>query len=216
MKNSNVYDINFWEKVLGDLPVSYKTWFEREREYLQSNITKNARVLEVGCGEGRSLRDIINVTENLIGIDHDPEAVKEAKRNLKNYSKVKILESEATNLPFKDKSFDFVICMTTFANFGNKKYNVLDEMRRVLKDQGFIIISVFSEDAFEERMKLYKKTNFPIKEIVGTTIIYNGKWGDNTSEQFSKKELEEIFEKAKLKVVEIKKLNMAYICKIKK
>ena len=87
MKNSNVYDINFWEKVLGDLPVSYKTWFEREREYLQSNITKNAQVLEVGCGEGRSLKDIINITENLTGIDHDPDAVKEAKKNLRSTQK---------------------------------------------------------------------------------------------------------------------------------
>jgi len=216
MKNSNTYDIAFWEKVLKNLPLAYKIWFEKEKEYLQQNITKNAKVLEIGCGEGRSLNDIINITENLTGIDHDPEAVKKAEANLNGHSGVKILSAEATNLPFKDEFFDFVICMTTFANFGDKKYKALDEMKRVLKNQGNIIISVFSEEAFKERMKLYKKTNFPIKEIIGTTVIYNSKWGDNFSEQFSQKELEEIFKKTKLKIVEIKKLNMAYICKLKK
>jgi len=215
MKN-NIYNIDFWEKVLKNLPLAYKEWFEKEREYLQLNITKNAKVLEVGCGEGRSLKDIINITENLTGIDHDPYAVKKAKTNLKGHSKINVLRAEATNIPFKDKSFDFVICMTTFANFGDKKDKVLEEMKRVLTDKGYIIISVFSEEAFEERMKLYKKTNFPIKEIIGTKVIYNGKWGDNTSEQFSQSELEEIFAKTKLRIVEIKKLNMAYICKLKK
>jgi ubiquinone/menaquinone biosynthesis C-methylase UbiE len=215
-KDSNAYNIDFWEKVLKNLPLSYKQWFEEERKYLQSNITKDAKVLEVGCGEGRSLKDIINITENLTGIDHDPDAIKEAKTNLKGFSKIKLLTAEAADMPFKDKSFDFVICMTTFANFGNKKYKVLEEMKRVLADKGSIILSVFSEEAFEERMKLYKKTNLPIKEITGTTVIYNGKWGDNTSEQFSQTELEEIFAKVKLKIIEIKKLNISYICKLRK
>ena len=216
MENFDSYDIGVWKKFLKNLPLAYKKWFEREREYLQANITKNAKVLEVGCGEGRSLNDIINLTENLTGIDHDPDAVKEAKVNVKKYPKIKIFRAEATVIPFEDKSFDFVICMTTFANFGNKKYKVLDEMKRVLKDQGIIIISVFSEEAFEERMKLYKKINFPIKRIIGTTVIYNGRWGDNTSEQFSENQLREIFNKADLKLIDIKKVGIAYICKLKK
>ena len=210
------YDIDMWDKVLNDLPLSYGEWFDKEKIYLQSNITKDAKVLEIGCGEGRSLNDIIDITENLVGIDHDPDAVKEARINLKKHPKIKILKAGATDIPFEDGSFDFVICMTTFANFGDKKYGVLNEMKRVLKNNGVIIISVFSEEAFKERMKLYKKINFPIKKVVGTTVTYVGEWGDDTSEQFSKEELEKIFVRVKLKVIEIKKLNMAYICKLEK
>ena len=68
-------------------------------------------------------------------------------------------------MPFNNEEFDFVICMTTFANFADKKFRVIEEMKRVLKEFGKIIISVFSEDALDERMKIYKSSGVKIKEI---------------------------------------------------
>ena len=205
-----------WDEVLNDLPNSYKQWFEEEKIYLRKNITKNSIVLEVGCGEGRSLRDVFPITKNLTGIDHDPKAFEEVKSHFKKYPTVKLKKADATNLPFKAKTFDFVICMTTFANFGKQKFKVLREMKRVLKDQGTIILSVFSEDAFGERMKLYDKLKFPFKKIVGTTVYFDDKWGEGISEQFSEKQLRIIFKKVNLKIKEIIKLRMSYICKLSK
>jgi len=209
-------NIDFWERVLDTASDSYKKWFEEEKEYLTKHITKNARVLEVGCGDGRSIKDILNITTNIVGIDHDEKAVTNAKRNFNSYKTIKILKAQAENMPFEDKQFDFVICMTTFANFADHKQKILSEMRRVLRDDGFIIISVFSEDAFEERMKMYKKLNSPIKEIKGTTVIFNEKIGDNISEQFSREQLLKIFNKANLSIVDIRKKGIAYLCKLKK
>jgi ubiquinone/menaquinone biosynthesis C-methylase UbiE len=211
-----IKNIDFWEKLLSELPDSYKEWFEEEEKYLVKNITKDAKVLEVGCGDGRSIKDILEVTTDIIGIDHDETAVKDAKENFKDQPKIEILDADARNLPFEDNSFDFVLCLTTFANFGESKFKALNEMKRVLKTDGNIIISVFSEEAFEERMKIYKKLNCPIEEIKGTTVIFADELIDNTSEQFSEKELKEIFNKANLNIIEIKKLNIAYICNLKK
>lgn len=210
-----VYDINTWEEVLSDLPPAYKNWFMAESKYLRENITKNAKVLEVGCGEGRSIKDILSITENIVGIDIDVQAVEETKKLFKNHPKVKILVMDGTNISFEDNSFDYVLCMTTFANFGDKKYKILEEMKRVVKKEGFIIVSVFSEDAFEHRIALYKKIKFPLKEIKGTTVFYDTKYDLGISEQFSESELRQIFNKVKLKIIEIIKLNMAYICKLK-
>lgn len=209
-------NIDFWEKLLANMPDSYKRWFEEERKYLLKHVTKNSRVLEVGCGDGRSIKDILDITTNIIGIDHEEKAVSDGKNNFKDYKSIKILKAKAENLPFKDKDFDFVICMTTFANFADSKQRVLSEMKRVLQDDGFIIISVFSEDAFEERIKMYKKLNAPIKEIKGTTVIFDEEIGDNISEQFSKEQLIDIFNKANLKVVDIEKKEIAYLCKLRK
>lgn len=211
-----IKNIDFWEKLLADMPDSYKNWFEEERKYLVKHITKNAKVLEVGCGDGRSIMDIVGITTNIVGIDHDEKAVADAKSNFKNHPNIKILKARAENLPFENKEFNFVMCMTTFANFADSKQKVLLEMKRVLKDNGFIIISVFSEDAFEERMKMYKKLNAPIKEIRGTTVIFDEELGDNISEQFSKEQLLDIFAEAKLNVVDIRKKGIAYLCKLKK
>jgi ubiquinone/menaquinone biosynthesis C-methylase UbiE len=214
-----IKNINFWKRLLKNLPKSYKSWFEDEKVFLQKIITKDSKVLEVGCGDGRSLNYIINITQNIIGIDNDDIAVKDAKINFKNYPNVKILLAEASKLPFKDKSFDFVMCMTTFANFGNEKYKILKEMKRVLKDDGKIIISVFSEDALEERMKVYKTigAGATILEVKDNgTVIFDEKLGANISEQFSEKELIEIFNKVNFKVDEIIKSGIGYICEISK
>ncbi|MEK6800890.1 MAG: class I SAM-dependent methyltransferase [Nanoarchaeota archaeon] len=217
MKNNEANNIDLWEKVLNELPESYRSWFKDERKFLHKYITKHSKVLEVGCGDGRSIKDIIDITQEVTCIDNEQKAVNDAKLNFKYYSKVKILLAEAIDLPLENNSFDFVLCLTTFANFGNDKYKALEEMKRVLKDEGSIIISVFSEKALEERMKIYKKLKCVIKEASknGRVIIETNS-GVIVSEQFSKKELIEIFNKTNLKVDEIIKSGIGYICKLSK
>lgn len=213
MKKTN---IEYCTDILANLPDSYKKWFEKEKKYLQKIITPNAKVLDVGCGNGRSIRDILSITKNIIGIDHDNKAITDAKNNFSKYSSVKIIKAEAENLPFENEKFDFVICMYSFVNFGNKKFIILKEMKRVLKQNGKIIISLFSEDAFEERIKIYKKINAPINKINGTTVILDKSFGDNISEQFSKEQLENIFSKTNLNVEDITKVGIAYLCTLTK
>lgn len=208
-------NIHFWEDVLSDMPKAYNDSLVKEEKWLVNNVKKDSIVLEIGCGDGRSLEQLFMITKNLVGIDHDKTAIKLAKEKLKDID-FKLMN--AKELKFKDESFDYVICMTTFANFGKDKFRILSEMKRVLKDNGFILVSVYSENAFEERMKIYKKLNAPIKEIKGTTVIFADSLGDgdNISEQFSKEELEKIFNEAGLEVVEIKNVGILNVCKVQK
>ncbi len=213
----NPRNIDFWEKLLQNLPESYREWFKEERNFLRVSIRKNASVLEIGCGDGRSLRDIVDITSNLTGIDNDAKAVSDAKKNFEGNARVKILQANAEKLPFENESFDYVICMTTFANFGDKKYKVIEEMKRVLKNDGRIIISVYNENALEERKKMYDNINAKIKKITENgTVLFDETGNDIISEQFSQKQLLQIFGKAGLHLEEIKKVGIAYICSVKK
>ena len=205
-------NIDYWENLLINLPKSYKKWFEKEKKYLQKIITKDASVLDVGCGNGRSIFDILPKTKNVTGIDHDNKAVADAKNNFSKYSSIKIIKADAAQLPFDSEEFDFVICMITFANFADKKFKALEEMRRVLKDSGKIIISVFSENALEERMRVYKTSGVKIKEVKNGTVIFDESLGDSISEQFTKEQLENIFSRSNLKIENITKVNIAYLC----
>jgi ubiquinone/menaquinone biosynthesis C-methylase UbiE len=209
-------NIDYWLEVLKSLPESYKVWFAKEREYLRDKIALDSCVLEIGCGDGRSIFDLLQNTNNITGIDHDDNAVLNATDIFAEETAIRILKADAANLPFLDSSFDFVICMTTFANFADKKFIVLEEMKRVLKIDGQIIISVFSEDALDERMELYKSLGVPIKSVNNGTVTFDESLGDNISEQFSEKELREIFSKAELSIKEIKKVGIAYLCLLEK
>jgi len=210
-------NMEYWGELIKAAPEAYKEWFQGEKEFFKRVIKKDSTVLEVGCGDGRSLKDILPITENLTGLDHDDLAISQAKDIFKNYPKVKIIKGEATNLPFEDKSFDYTTCIGTFANLADKKFQVLEEMKRVTKNNGKIVISVYSEKALPTRKKIYKRLNSPILEIKDNgTVIFDESIGDNISEQFSREQLREIFKKAKLKVEEINEVGMAYICLLSK
>lgn len=209
-------NIDFWEEVIKNQPASYKSWFNKEKEYIHKVITPNSKVLDIGCGNGRSIFDILPITQNIVGIDHEEKAVLDAKNNFSSYPSVEIIQTDAMAMPFDNEVFDFIICMGTFANFADSKFIVLKEMRRVLKRAGRIIISVFSEDAFEERMKIYKSLGAKIKEVKGTTVIFDESLGDNISEQFSEQQLRDIFSQSNLKVEDMTKVGIAYLCTLSK
>lgn len=202
-----------WEEALKNQPDSYKKWFAEERKYIIKSIKKNSKVLEVGCGDGRSIKDVLEVTKDVTGIDNDETAIEHSKENLKNYSSVKLILGDGKNLPFQDEIFDYVTCIGTFANLGDDKYQILSEMKRILKKNGKIIISVYSDKAIEERLKLYRKLKFKMKEIRNNgTIIFDDPTKEGISEQFSKEQLKGIAKKSDLKVEDITEVNIAYLC----
>lgn len=209
-------NIDYWMGVLNQAPESYKKWFAREREYLEESITSNSEVLEVGCGDGRSIFDLMQKTKNIVGIDHDEKAILNASKIFDSEPSIIIIKADAADLPFSDGVFDFVICMTTFANFADQKYIVLEEMKRVLKNDGKIIISVFSENALEERMKIYTNLGIKIRKVEKGKVTFDESVGDNISEQFSELELREIFSQATLKINDITKVDIAYLCTVSK
>ena len=95
-------NISFWEKVLKDIPESYKKWFNEEKKYLNKSITKDSKVLEVGCGNGRIFIDLIKKTKNLVGIDNEEKAIKDAKKLFKRYPEIKFLLADARNIHFEN------------------------------------------------------------------------------------------------------------------
>lgn len=208
---------DYWEEfVSGDLPESYSRWFEEQKKFLKKYIHNNSYVLEIGCGNGRNIQDILSKTKNITGIDHEKKTIINVRNKFSSYSGLEFVEAEAIKLPFENEIFDFIICTgNTFGNLDNKKNIALNEMKRVLKQSGSIILDVFSENAFEERMKVYKKSKAKIK-IQGTTILFDDGNRDGISEQFSERELENIFSNADLQIADITKVNIIYLCKLQK
>lgn len=211
MKNNDYHNL-----VLQNLPESYKIWFEEDKKFLEKNIKKDSSVLYVGCGDGREINYLLKITNNIVGIDHDKEAIKRCKENFSENKNLRFLEAEGENLPFEDNIFDYVISMGAFMNFGEKRFQILNEMKRVLNNDGKIILDSFSEKSLDERLKMYKYSNAPIKEITKNTVIFSEELGDNTSSQFSKEELMDIFTKVDLKIEEIKEVSIVYLCLLKK
>jgi ubiquinone/menaquinone biosynthesis C-methylase UbiE len=210
--NKSIFE--HWEAYVQNASPLIKDWLEKENDYLKQNIKKNSIILDVGCGFGRNIEAINGICKKIVGIDHNKKLLEGTKKKMKKFGNIEILFGEATNLKFPENYFDYAICMgNTFGNLGENKIKALKEMKRVAKNGGTIIISVYSEKALEERLASYSRAGVEIAKIEGTTVITKEGF---EFEQFTKEELTKIFETTGLKP-EIKELNqILYICKAKK
>lgn len=104
---------------------------------------KEKRVLDIGCGGGfYSLAAHGKGCKNIIQIDSSPVCVQAAKSNLlenANYDAEGVV-ADATNLPFTDGYFDFVLCIDLIEHVKEDSL-LLREIRRVLRDNGLMLLA---------------------------------------------------------------------------
>ncbi len=206
---------SFWAKTtyeiwLEQATPEIKDWFQRELRYLKKNIKPNSKILDIGCGFGRHIQILANFSKEVVGVDNERSMIKKARKKLGDLGNVRLFLQDVKKLNFDDCSFDYVICMTgTFGNLLDKKLDTLKEMKRVCKNGGKIIISVYSEKALKTRLESYKKVDLPIIKIKGGTIYAEEGF---ISEQFTKPQLEKLFNSTDLKVKILKLNNISYIC----
>lgn len=95
------------------------------------------RILEVGCGAGHILEKISK--GNLYGIDLSRRLISIAGRRLGKRAELNRCNAEAIESP--DNFFDKVICADIIEHVQNPR-RVLEEVRRVNKKDGLVIISI--------------------------------------------------------------------------
>ncbi|MCK5512717.1 MAG: class I SAM-dependent methyltransferase, partial [Thermodesulfovibrionia bacterium] len=102
------------------------------------------RLLEVGCGEGLFLGQMITASPyvEVWGVDMWEKILSKARMRLQHIKpSAKLLKADASHLPFEDAFFDTVVCINVFFNMESieKVSRALEEMARVCKRGGKII-----------------------------------------------------------------------------
>jgi SAM-dependent methyltransferase len=122
---------------------------ERERKLLKllarcgfSTKLNEARILEVGCGSGFWLRELVQWgarPENIFGIDLLPERIADAKRLCP--SGISLYCQNAVDLHDLPGPFDLVLQSTVFTSIlqAEMKQRIASEMMRVLSRRGLIV-----------------------------------------------------------------------------
>jgi len=202
--------INQWEKLKENPSETYKSFFIAEKKFLEDNIPESSIVLDIGCGSGEHLVFLSKTVKEVYGIDNDENAISRAKVNTTNLKNVKILLEDAEKMNFKNNYFDRVICMgTTFGNFGSTQSKVLLEIRRILKNKGLFLFSIYNENALDERLWMYKKYCKSV-EVKDNGIVFIDKV---ISKQFFEEEIRKILGNNGFEIVEIVKRDIFYLIK---
>jgi ubiquinone/menaquinone biosynthesis C-methylase UbiE len=121
--------------------------------------------LDVGCG---TLRDFLEVKgdSHSVGLDFSKEALKIAKENRDKKGKkqqIDLVRACAEFLPFKNESFNTVICIETLVHAEDTYRKILEESKRVSKRK--LILTVDHKDEPYEFSRAYG-SKFTIKDNV--------------------------------------------------
>ncbi len=106
------------------------------------------KALEIGCGIGMTSKLITQRYKSikLFAVDYDKEQIQKAKKNKKLRS-IKFINGDATNLNFRNSSFDYVIETNTFHHIENYS-TAIKEVYRVLKPDGTFYLMDLSKYLF--------------------------------------------------------------------
>lgn len=149
-----------------------------------SFINENSKVLEIGCTNGFSSLEINKLTNcKVIGIDINRNSVENANaRILENGLDPKRISFEygnVENLRFNDSEFDLIICGNAMS-FVSDKSKAIEELKRVLKPNGFIsIVPIWYLDKPDEKIisRVNEELGFEINCTYEKDWSLYDKWG---------------------------------------
>jgi len=102
------------------------------------------KILDVGCGEGVTLDKIYRkgIGRHLEGIDFFKTAIDIGK---KHFPHITLKQADVYKLPYKDNSFDVVLCNEVLEHL-ERPHDAIDEMKRV--SSKYLLLSVPNEPFF--------------------------------------------------------------------
>jgi len=115
-------------------------------------IEDDERILEIGHGNAGHLKSILNKAKNIkyTGIDISETMHKEAENLNKEFeSQADFVLYEGKKLPFEDQVFDKIFTVNT-VYFWEEPVEFLNEIYRVLKDNGTFVLTFGQRDFMEK------------------------------------------------------------------
>lgn len=101
-------------------------------------------VLDFGCGCGRTIMWFAEKKVKFHGTDIDSEAIQWCQNNLK-FAKFAVNDTMPP-LEYEDNKFDLIYAMSVFTHLDEyRQFQWLQELKRVLREKGILIITVYDE-----------------------------------------------------------------------
>lgn len=157
----------FWDKNAG----RYDRFMRKDRAAYEKMyelirpVVKAKTVLEVATGTGLIAKSIVNAAAHIEATDASAKMILEAKRDNQS-AKLHFSVQDMFRLPYAQKFFDVVIASNALHIVPHPE-KALQEIRRVLKDDGVLIAPTFvhAENSLSGKAKafLMKLVGFPLK-----------------------------------------------------
>lgn len=127
-------------------------------------VVRHKQVLELATGTGLIAKHIVRSADHIEATDASQEMIEQAKQGVKS-TKLYFSVQDMFHLPYADQSFDVVIVVNAL-HIVPEPEKALSEIRRVLKDDGVLVVPTFThaDNAFFGKVKAFfmKLAGFPL------------------------------------------------------
>ncbi|MGI8952107.1 MAG: class I SAM-dependent methyltransferase [Chitinophagaceae bacterium] len=202
----------------------YNRIADRKRVDFITNVLKkslpfNARILDVGCGNGVISRHLGRAGFNVVGIDVSEKTIEIAKSNTQ-LSNVIFMKKNAEELVASGEKYDAIICSEVLEHLSEPE-KLLEVLHESLKEKGKLIVTVPNGKGPRETLvtkpvlNLRKKNNWLWKLMnkIKSSLGYKGTTAQSAADNldhvqfFSKKDLEKLSQKNGFKITGFGKAN---------
>ena len=140
----------------GDVAIEHLHRYAIAREF-----ARGKTVLDLASGEGYGAHLMSSVAAQVFGIELCPEAVAHAQSRYHG-DNLEFLVGSCTALPIADDSIDLVVSFETIEHIRDQE-DMLDEIRRVLKPDGSLLLSTPDRDVYTA--ELHRDNPFHVREL---------------------------------------------------
>ena len=157
---------SFWDRNAG----RYDRFMRKDRAAYEEMyelirpVVRHKTVLELATGTGLIAKHIVNAAEHIEATDASPEMILEAKRDNRS-AKLHFSVQDMFRLPYANQSFDAVI-VSNALHIVPQPEKALQEIKRVLKDDGVLIAPTFTHagNSFTGKVRAFfmKLAGFPL------------------------------------------------------
>jgi len=186
---------------------------------LKSSLPSNARILDVGCGNGVISRHLGKLGFTVLGIDVSEKTI-ETARSLTTLPNVSFQTKSAEELVASGEKYEAVICSEVLEHLNNPG-SLLDVLYQTLADNGKLIVTVPNgkgpRESFVTKpvLRMRQKNNWMWKLIVKVkkSMGYSGTTVQSAADNldhiqfFSKRDLEQLSRSHGFKITGFGKAN---------
>ena len=155
-----------------DLQYSEEQYVKYSKALENAVIPSGSVVLDAGCGTGLLFSRIAPFAKTVVGMDISHELLLRAKEKASELGNVHLVKADADCLPFRNSCFDLVFAFTMLQNMprpletlkafgqtakeeamvivtGLKKYFSIEAFVCLLKNAGFKMVSIITDDVLK-------------------------------------------------------------------
>ncbi len=138
-------------------PPRIRRYLDAEVAFVRESVRGFNRVLELGCGYGRALRDIAPVVSHAVGCDTSRASLRLARAFLGPRDETELVRADAARLSFASGTFDAVACIQNgISAFGVDRRRLVSEAVRVARSGGLLLFSTYSPRIWNERLEWFR------------------------------------------------------------